>query len=162
MWNFSEFSFVGRLVNVVIPNILTWLAIMNRLSNKGNQDSWGYGDLNFCQKLKHVTLKAGMNNILYDYGIFLLKGSRSFFLSLTGCSKDFLFGRRSCSTNIFIKITLYIYIYIYVYICFLFILYIHIYIHTLFYLINYIYTHTQPKKKSLVFLNKIVFDGNLL
>ena len=80
------FSFVGRFI---IPNILTWLAIMNRLSNKGNQDSWGYGDLNFCQKLKHVTLKAGMNNILYDYGIFFLKGSRSFFLSLTGCSKDF-------------------------------------------------------------------------
>ena len=122
---------------------------MNRLSNKGNQDSWGYGDLNFCQKLKHVTLKAGMNNILYDYGIFFLKGSRSFFLSLTGCSMDFLFGRRSCSTNIFI--TLHIYIYIYIYVCFLFILYIHIYIHTLFYLINYIYTHTQPKKKKFNF-----------
>ena len=118
---------------------------MNRLSNKGNQDSWGYGDLNFCQKLKHVTLKAGMNNILYDYGIFFLKGSRSFFLSLTGCSKDFLVWKGSCNTNIFIKITLHIYI------CFLFILYIHIYIyiHTLFYLINYIYIHTPNQKKKV-------------
>ena len=121
------FSFVGRLI---IPNILTWLALMNRLSNKGNQDSWGYGDLNFCQKLKHVTvLKAGMNNILYDYGIFFLKGSRSFFLSLTGCSKDFLFGSGSCSTNIFIKITLHVYIYIYVCVFYLFYTYIYIYTH---------------------------------
>ena len=119
---------------------------MNRLSNKGNQDSWGYGDLNFCQKLKHVTLKAGMNNILYDYGIFILKGSRSFFLSLRGCSKDFLFGRRSCSSNIFIKITLHIYIYIYMF--FIYFIHTYIYIHTFFYLINYIYTHTHPTKKK--------------
>lgn len=56
--------------------------MMNRLSDKGNQDSWGYGDLNFCQKLKDVTFKAGMNNLLYDYGMFFLKGSRSFVLSL--------------------------------------------------------------------------------
>ena len=61
----------------------------------------------------------------------------------------------SCGTNIFIKTTLtYIYIYIYTHTFFYF-------IYTLFYLISYIYTHT-PKKKSLVFSIKIMFDGDLL
>ena len=54
---------------------------MSRLSNKGNQEWWGYGDLNFCQKLKDVTCKAGMTNLLYDYGSFcqeLTKEDRGF------------------------------------------------------------------------------------
>ena len=65
----------------------------------------------------------------------------------------------SCGTNIFIKTT-FTHIYIYTHTFFYFI-YTRTYIYTLFYLISYIYTHT-PKKKSLVFSIKIMFDGDLL
>ena len=71
-------------------------------------------------------------------------------------SQKFLFKESSYSINIFIKITP-----VHTYIDTLFLLYTHIYTHTFLFDKLYIYTHPTKKKKNLVFLIKIIFNGDL-
>ena len=68
----------------------------------------------------------------------------------------------SCSTNIFIKITLYTHIYTYTLFYYIYThIYTHIFLFHKLYLYIYIHTHTQQQQKNLVFSIKIIFDGDI-